>query len=181
MNNGRLSDWPRENGVVSAIAETIRSQGVDADRLCARYDRQRGVDVEATLPNGLALICEAKGEPPTVRTSGSRQGETKTVSQVNLDRLIGFRDGLGLLIERMANPEPVFALGVPMTDGYCSLLPRRLPAWVRKLLWIHCLLAKASGEVLYLAPDQSYPQQEGDWLALPLLTLECFTDGGDRQ
>jgi len=175
MTRDYLSEWPRENAVTFAIAETLVGQGIRRSDIKAHFDRQRGVDVIAGLPNGLTLICESKGEPPNVRTFGPKKGQTKDAGSMTTDRGINLRDGLGLLIGRMREPTAVFALAVPLTHDFYSLLKRALPLRVRKLLKIHVLLAEKSGTVRHLPPGDDYPDESA---SLGTLAVALLDSGG---
>jgi len=173
MSTDTRKPWPAEDAVTLAVEATLRAQ--DAQDVTARYGRTQGIDVEARLPSGLKFICESKGEPPLYRTFGAKKGQKKDKGTQNLDRSIGFRDGLALLVERMTDPQAVYAFGLPLTDEFRGLLQRRLPSPIRRVLGLHVLLVTESNMVCHLAPDLQYP---ADWTELPALDLAQLTVAG---
>lgn len=166
MSRNDPNPWPAEDTITVSIAEVLRRG--NATDVITRYGNRQGIDIEAHLPGGHPLICECKGEPPSERTFGPKQGQPKDRGTQNLDRMVGFRDGLALLIERMTNPQAVYAFGLPLTEGFCALLTRRLPSPVRRVLGLHLFLVEESNVVRHLSPDSDHPAV---WASLPVLDL----------
>lgn len=109
-----------EDKVKDAVRGWLTEQGFS---VAVAMGRERGIDIDAKHPDGRRWIIEAKGEV----ASNQQQGNY-------------FLGAMGELLQRMADPEPTYALALPSNRRYRGLV-RRLPALARQriglvVLWV---------------------------------------------
>lgn len=107
-----------EDDVKAAVRDYFEVAGF---AMTVRWGRERGVDIEATHPDGRRWLIEAKGAV----ASDQQQGNY-------------FLGALGELIQRMDDPDAVYALALPDNRRYRGLADR-LPRLAKQRLGLAVL------------------------------------------
>lgn len=126
-----------EDEVKEAVRRWLTGQGFTVE---VAFGRQRGIDVEAKHPDGRRWVIEAKAAV----TSDQQQGNY-------------FLGALGELLQRMDDPDAIYALALPSNRRYRGLV-RRLPRLAKQRLGL---------VVIWVDPGAGSPTVAPEWLVEP--------------
>lgn len=121
-----------EDDVKAAVGDYLRARGYS---VTVAWGRARGIDIEAAHPTENRQVIEAKGAVDSDQQQGNY-----------------FLGALGELLQRMSDPEAIYALALPDNRRYRGLV-RRLPVLARERLSLRVYWVKRADGVLEVEVD----------------------------
>ncbi len=134
----------KEDKLKQIIEQKLKEEGFTG--INVRYGQEHGSDVEALFPGSRRrLLMEVKGETEAMMAKEAPQAQW----------IHYVESGIFELLSRMEEERAVYALALPDTQKYRSIL-MKLPLLARRRLKLHTLFV-SEDRIVYLPPDEVNP------------------------